>query len=199
MKKFLEFRSTCSYRDGQKCNYWEQTIQCHYLACPLISELLEVSYIQEEKKQITPPVVDTSVFDRAYQVPKPRALTPKKPVDELIPPQPLPIVQPVRKKKKRQEPKEKEREKPKNETLEPRPIPLKEEIEESLEEVLVQKVSRPQMKITCERCGYLITEQTVITILNPNGTVYYIHAHGRCSPHFGKIREARERWLRRYG
>jgi hypothetical protein len=59
MKKFQEFRKKCVYRDVQRCTYWTENTQCHFLACPLFS-----SKLSEEKKQaIQKKMTDSVIFD----------------------------------------------------------------------------------------------------------------------------------------
>lgn len=65
MKEFQEIRTTCIYRDNQRCTYWPKETQCHFLACPLFSYKLPNQAKYGIKKRITDSIVfDVNDFDR---------------------------------------------------------------------------------------------------------------------------------------
>ncbi|MFX1282508.1 MAG: hypothetical protein ACFFB5_02595 [Promethearchaeota archaeon] len=65
MKEFNETRKTCIYRDNQRCTYWQNETQCHFLACPLYSYKISETTKKGVKKRITDSVVfDIDDFDR---------------------------------------------------------------------------------------------------------------------------------------
>ncbi|MHA2328829.1 MAG: hypothetical protein ACXACR_09955 [Candidatus Hodarchaeales archaeon] len=222
MKEFNEQRSTCTYRDKQKCNYWGRETQCHQLACPIISQKLydqtELSvprriiesidnFDNRHLDRITP--IDRDISKNAQRGQGNGIQQKEPPIKETQGTTVVTITSKQTETKVPHKYKEsaKEIKDSSDDTSESVDQHLTETTNFSPTERLHQQPQSFQERqetivvtpgqIECDRCGNPINTETCTNIRDPSGDIFYIHPNGQCLPRLDKIEEVRERWLKK--